>query len=198
MSGVTVSFSALLACLQTDIKRLIAFSTISQVAYLYVGVCVFNSTAAIFYLWLHAINKAVLFIICGYVIHICGGLTTLRKCGGVYRFILFFFSFCLIIFVNLAGMPGFVGFFFKELFLSQCLASQPLLVFVVSSFCLSFGLTGFYLYKLFYFTLFSYPKSHGTSYQLSAACKHLLSAGVSYLYARGSFTLNSVLKYFYF
>jgi NADH-quinone oxidoreductase subunit L len=50
VSCFSVSFAALLACMQNDIKRLIAFSTISQVAYLYVSVCLFNSTAAIFYL----------------------------------------------------------------------------------------------------------------------------------------------------
>jgi hypothetical protein len=134
---------------------------------------------------------------CGYIIHLCGGLTTLRKSGGTYRFLIFFFSYGLVIFLNLSGMPGFVGFFFKELFLSQCLTSQFLLSFVLISFCLSFGLTCFYLYKLFYFTLFSYPKGGHAIYAQTENFTSFAAANCVYLYTRSTFTLNSILTYFY-
>ena len=198
ISGISASFAALLACVQTDIKRLIAFSTISQIAYLYVSVCMFNPTATFLYLWLHAINKAILFILCGYMIHFCNGLTTLRRCGGLYRFLIFFFSYGLVILFNLTGVPGFVGFFYKELFLNQCLTSRVIAIFIINMFCLSFSFTFFYLYKLFFFTFFSYPKITSHFYSGAAILKVIEMIRATLLYINTVFTLNSILKYFYF
>src|SRR5574343_1313910 len=78
LGSMTIAFGALVASFQNDIKKLEAFSTISQMGYLFCGCGFFCYNEVLFYLIIHAFNKAFLFIIVGYIVHFFNGNTDLR------------------------------------------------------------------------------------------------------------------------
>jgi len=194
ISSVSISFAALVACFQTDVKRLIAYSTISQIGYLFANICVYTHAELFFYLWVHAFNKAILFITAGYLIHFCGGLTTLRRMGGLYRYTLIYISFIIIIVLNLMGVPYFLGFYFKELFLIQTPINNIGLRCIFGSFLFSFGLTAAYLCKLSYFIYFAYPKSCITALPLQFTNNKFNINETLYFY-NTLFTLSTIWTY---
>jgi NADH-quinone oxidoreductase subunit L len=117
--AVTIAFGAIVAAFQTDIKKLVAYSTISQIGYLVCG-CGFGCyEEVLIYLIVHAINKALLFILVGYIVHFFNGNTDMRQMGGAYLYA--FDIVCLIfgITLNLAGLPYSAGFYAKEFLLFQ-------------------------------------------------------------------------------
>ncbi len=110
----TAFFAATMALLENDIKKVLAYSTISQLGYMFVGVGAGAFTAGIFHLLTHAFFKALLFLGAGAVMHALGGTTDLRLMGGLRRKLpltsLFFATGAL----ALAGIPPFAGFFSKD------------------------------------------------------------------------------------
>lgn len=96
-----------------------------------------------------------LFILAGYIIHFCNGLTTLRRCGGMHKFFYTFTCYFLLIIINLVGFPLFLGFFFKEYILYQVFNHLWVMRLVLITFLLSFGMTFFYLYKLYFYLFFA-------------------------------------------
>ncbi|MBP1638496.1 MAG: nuoL [Bacteroidetes bacterium] len=159
IGAFTALFAAVIACTQTDIKRVLAYSTISQIAYMMfaLGVAGWGEgkmegfTASMFHLFTHAFFKALLFLGAGAVIHAVHtnemeGMGGLRKSLPITHFT--FLIACLAI----AGVPPFAGFFSKEAILSSALQTQPL-IFYVGLF--TSGLTAFYMFRL-YFRIFWY------------------------------------------
>jgi NADH-quinone oxidoreductase subunit L len=121
LGGITIAFGAITATFQTDIKKLVAFSTISQIGYLVCGAGLFCYEEVLLYLIIHALNKAFLFILVGYLVHFFNGNTDMRQMGGVY---LYSFDIAVLLFgvcLNLAGLPLSAGFFAKEFLLFQTL-----------------------------------------------------------------------------
>jgi NADH-quinone oxidoreductase subunit L len=121
LGAITLVFGAVTATFQNDIKKLVAYSTISQIGYLVCGCgfCCYNEV--LLYLVIHALNKAFLFIIVGYLVHFFNANTDLRQMGGVQ---LYFFDLTILLFgvcFNLAGAPYSAGFFGKELLVFQLL-----------------------------------------------------------------------------
>lgn len=119
IGSTTLAFSAVTASFQHDIKKLVAYSTISQIGYLICGCgcTLYNET--LLYLVIHALNKAFLFILVGYIVHFFNGNTDLRFMGNAYFLsfdvaILFF-----ILAANLSGLPYFAGFIGKEFLILQ-------------------------------------------------------------------------------
>jgi NADH-quinone oxidoreductase subunit L len=114
VGGVTALFAATIGLAQTDIKRVLAYSTISQLGYMFVAVGVGAYAAGIFHLVTHAFFKALLFLGAGSVIHGLHGEQDLRKMGGIAPRMLVTTVTFLVGAVGLAGIPPFAGFFSKD------------------------------------------------------------------------------------
>ena len=126
VGALTLAFGAVTAIFQTDIKKLVAYSTISQIGYLVCG-CGFGCyEEVIIYLLIHALNKAFLFVLVGYTVHFFSANTDMRQMGGAYSY-----SFEITLLLtgscfNLAGLPYSAGFIGKELLLSQVLRDDAI------------------------------------------------------------------------
>jgi NADH-quinone oxidoreductase subunit L len=121
LGALTLSFGAITAAFQHDIKKLVAYSTISQIGYLVCGCGFCCYEEVLLYLIIHALNKAFLFILVGYIVHFFNGNTDMRQMGGVY---LYSFDIIVLLFgvsFNLAGLPYSAGFLGKEFLLFQIL-----------------------------------------------------------------------------
>jgi NADH-quinone oxidoreductase subunit L len=112
--GYTIAYGAVVASNQDDIKKLVAYSTISQMGYLVCGCGYGAYEEVLIYMIIHAINKAFLFIIVGYTVHFFNGNTDLRQISHIY---LYASDICIFIFftcLNLLGLPYLMGFYAKE------------------------------------------------------------------------------------
>src|SRR3989442_1176410 len=119
VGGVTAIFAATIALVQTDIKRVLAYSTISQLGYMFAAVGVGAYTAGIFHLVTHAFFKALLFLGAGSVIHALGGEQDLRRMGGLAPRMVPTAVTMTIGAAGLSGVPGFAGVFSNDEILSS-------------------------------------------------------------------------------
>ena len=110
----TALMAALVATVQTDIKRVLAYSTMSQVGYMFFAVAIGAEVAGIFHLVTHAFFKALLFLAAGNVIHALHGEQDLRRMGGLWREMPVTSFLFLIGALALAGIPPLAGFFSKD------------------------------------------------------------------------------------
>jgi len=132
LGAVTLAFAAISAIFQNDIKKLVAYSTISQIGYLVCGCGFCCYEEVLIYLIIHALNKAFLFILVGYLVHYFNGNTDMRQMGGIY---LYSFDITVMLFgvcFNLAGLPYSAGFLGKEFLLFQLLKDDFLSILVRS------------------------------------------------------------------
>ena len=149
VGAFTALFAAVIAVTQTDIKRVLAFSTISQIAYMMVALSVTGFSASMFHLFTHAFFKALLFLGAGVVIHAVhtnemGGMGGLRKYMPVTH--ITFLIACLAI----SGIPPFSGFFSKDAILHAAWEHDKILFFTLWAVA---GVTAFYMFRL-YFSVF--------------------------------------------
>jgi NADH-quinone oxidoreductase subunit L len=114
VGGLTALFAATIAFAQTDIKKVLAYSTVSQLGYMFMAAGVGAYAAAIFHLGTHAFFKALLFLGSGSVIHAMGGEQDMRRMGGLRRVLPTTFWTFLIATIAIAGIPPFAGFFSKD------------------------------------------------------------------------------------
>jgi NADH:ubiquinone oxidoreductase subunit 5 (subunit L)/multisubunit Na+/H+ antiporter MnhA subunit len=121
LGAVTIAFGAITATFQNDIKKLIAYSTISQIGYLICGCGFAIYDEVLIYLIIHAFNKAFLFILAGFIVHYFAGNTDMRQMGGIYMYTFDITVYLLILTLNLAGLPYSAGFYAKEFILFQLL-----------------------------------------------------------------------------
>lgn len=132
MGGLTIAIGSVLAFFQNDIKKLVAYSTISQMGYLFCG-CGFLLFEEVFlYLIIHAINKAFLFILVGYIVHFFSNNTDFRYNGGLYIYSYDILISVIVISINLIGLPYSAGFLSKEFLFFQLLRDSFLLYFIRS------------------------------------------------------------------
>src|SRR6202789_2402848 len=119
----TAFFAATVGMVQTDIKRVLAYSTISQLGYMFLACGVAAYSAAIFHLVTHAFFKGLLFLAAGSVIHALGGEQDLRSMGGLRKDLpITFWTMTAAIFA-ITGLPPFAGFFSKDAILYQAFHS---------------------------------------------------------------------------
>ena len=155
IGGVTALFAATIALFQLDIKRVLAYSTISQLGYMFMGESAHDYGSGIFHLTTHAYFKALLFLAAGAVIHALGGEQDMREMGGLrYRLKITFWTF-LIGALAISGIPPLAGFWSKDEILSSLLAQATSgggSVFYVlwALGLLTAGLTAFYMFRLVY------------------------------------------------
>ncbi|MEO6667498.1 MAG: NADH-quinone oxidoreductase subunit L [Nitrospiria bacterium] len=150
VGGLTALFAATIGLVQTDIKRVLAYSTVSQLGYMFVGCAVGAYTAAIFHLVTHAFFKALLFLGAGSVIHALGGEQDIRKMGGLKAEIPVTALTFIIGTIAIAGLPPLAGFWSKDEILGMAFkGGHPILwaVGMTGAF-----LTSFYMFRLFYLT----------------------------------------------
>ena len=119
LGAVTLLAAGLIALVQTDIKRVIAYSTMSQIGYMFVGAGLGAYAAGMFHLMTHAFFKALLFMAAGIVIHALAGEQDVRKMRGLGRHIPWTYRFFLVGALALAAMPPFAGFFSKDAILAS-------------------------------------------------------------------------------
>jgi len=149
IGAITAVFAATIALTQFDIKRVLAYSTISQLGYMFLGVGVGAFGAGIFHLMTHAFFKALLFLGAGSVMHAMGGDTDIRRMGGLRRYMpVTYFTF-LAATLAIAGVPGFSGFFSKDEILWGAFLHDRFLwgLGVFGAF-----LTAFYMFRLLFLT----------------------------------------------
>lgn len=155
----TIAFGAVVGFFQNDIKKLVAYSTISQMGYLVCG-CGFTAyEEVIFYLMVHAVNKAFLFVIVGYTVHYFNSNTDLRQMSTIYLYSLDISIFFLLTCFNLMGLPYTAGFYSKEFLLFQVLRFDVLGLVVRSMWFISFIFTPLYMLKLVISVSFDFKKS---------------------------------------
>lgn len=145
----TAIFAATIALKQNDIKKVLAYSTVSQLGYMFLGLGVGAYTGAVFHVMTHAFFKALLFLAAGSVIHAMHHEQDIRKMGGLKKHLpithITFLLGCLAI----AGIPPFSGFFSKDEILTAAFAHNPLYYFVGVGGAL---LTAFYMFRLYTLT----------------------------------------------
>ena len=150
----TALFAATIGLVQTDIKKVLAYSTVSQLGYMFLACGVGAFSAGIFHLMTHAFFKGLLFLAAGSVIHAIGGEQDMRRMGGLRKKIPVTFWTMFMATLAIAGAPGFSGFFSKdEILLAAQRASTPLWALGV----LTAGLTSFYMFRLLFLTFFGAP-----------------------------------------
>lgn len=164
LGSLTLSFGAVTAIFQNDIKKLVAYSTISQIGYLVCGCGFCCYEEVLIYLIIHALNKAFLFILVGYIVHFFNGNTNTKQMGGVY-----FYSFDITILLfgvafNLAGLPYSAGFLGKEFLLFQIFKDDFLSILIRATWLVSFFFTPIYMFILTFVVIFGPKKGVLSTY----------------------------------
>ncbi|GAC1455420.1 MAG: NADH-quinone oxidoreductase subunit L [Ktedonobacteraceae bacterium] len=155
IGGATALFAATIALFQLDIKRVLAYSTISQLGYMFLGEGAGNYSAGIFHLTTHAYFKALLFLGAGAVIHALGGEQDMRKMGGLRGKLPITFWTFLIAALAISGIFPFAGFWSKDeilgSMLAQATATGNVWYYILWGVgLLTAGLTAFYMFRLFF------------------------------------------------
>jgi NADH-quinone oxidoreductase subunit L len=153
----TAFFAATIGLVQTDIKKVLAYSTVSQLGYMFLACGVGAFSAGIFHLMTHAFFKALLFLAAGSVIHAMGGEQDMRKMGGLSTKIKYTYLTMLIATLAIAGIPPLAGFFSKDAILLsafQIEGGHPLYAIGL----LTALLTSFYMFRLIFLTFSGKPR----------------------------------------
>jgi NADH-quinone oxidoreductase subunit L len=159
VGAATAIFAATIALVQNDIKRVLAYSTISQLGYMFLGCGVAAYSAAIFHLMTHAFFKALLFLAAGAVIHSLGGEQDLRKMGGLRKKLPITFAVTTVGVLAIAGIPPFAGFFSKDAILYAAFLQGTNGKILYSVGLLTAFLTAFYMFRLWYLTFMGESRS---------------------------------------
>lgn len=150
LGALTALYAATIATAQNDIKRIVAYSTVSQLGYMFMGLGLGAYTAGIYHLFTHAFFKACLFLGCGSVIHALSGEQDIRKMGGLFPHIKITSITFLIAALANAGIFPFAGFFSKDEILWAAFSGGHYFIWAIgatAAFCSSF-----YMFRLFFLT----------------------------------------------
>jgi len=169
LGALTLVVAGLVALVQTDIKRVIAYSTMSQIGYMFVGVGVGAYANGMFHLMTHAFFKALLFMAAGLVIHHLAGEQDIRQMGGLRHVMPKTAIAFLVGSLALVGIPPLSGFFSKDSILASALASGGYGAVLFLAGLLGALLTGIYTFRLFFIVFLGQPsqlvreQAHGHS-----------------------------------
>ena len=148
--AVTALFAATIALVQNDIKRIIAYSTISQLGYMFLACGVGAYGAGIFHLYTHAFFKALLFLGAGSVMHSMQGELDIQKMGGLKKYMPVTYWTFLAASLSISGIPGFAGFFSKDEILWKAYSAGGIGILLWGLGTLAALLTAFYSFRLFF------------------------------------------------
>ncbi len=155
VGALTAFYAATIGLVQTDIKKVLAYSTVSQLGYMFLGLGVGAYASGVFHLMTHAFFKGLLFLAAGSVIHAMGGDQEMPHMGGLRTKIPITFWTMFIATFAIAGIPGFAGFFSKDEILEAARASNIWLWLLG---LIGAGLTSFYMFRLIFLTFFGKPR----------------------------------------
>lgn len=207
ITGILTSlFAATIGLFQNDIKKVLAYSTVSQLGLMFLGLGVGAYTGAVFHVMTHAFFKALLFLAAGSVIHAMHHEQDIRKMGGLKKYLPITFATFLIGTIAISGIPPFAGFFSKDEILAHAWEYHPIywLLGVITSL-----MTAFYMFRLLYLTFFGkFRGTHEQEHHLHESPKAmtiplivlaLLSviggfAGIPEIFAKKSHFLESFLS----
>ncbi|GAA5495049.1 NADH-quinone oxidoreductase subunit L [Rubritalea halochordaticola] len=158
IGGLTSLFAALMATQQDDIKKILAYSTLSQLGYMVMAVGLIAPEAGMFHLYTHAWFKALLFLGSGAVIYACHHEQDIWKMGGLFKKMPITAITFLIGTAALTAIPGFSGFYSKELILEAALKKNQPLFYIAAFVAL---LTTFYMFRLFFIAFLGKARAHG-------------------------------------
>ena len=162
IGGFTALLAALIAVQQNDIKRILAYSTLSQLGYMIMAVGLAGPTPAMFHLTTHAFFKALLFLGAGSVIHSLHEEQDIWKMGGLCKKMGITFWTFLVGTLALSGVPPFSGFYSKDSILGQALEQKNYLLFTLGAAVA--GLTAFYMFRLFYVAFVGKPRTEAAGH----------------------------------
>lgn len=155
IGAATAFFAGTIALTQVDLKRVLAYSTVSQLGYMFLAVGVGAYTAAVFHLMTHAFFKALLFLGAGSVMHALGDVIDIRRMGGLRKKMPVTFITFIIGGAALAGFPLTAGFFSKDEILAKAFEYHPAL-WVVG--IITAGMTAFYTFRAIFIAFFGQPR----------------------------------------
>ena len=153
----TAVFAATIGLAQNDIKKVFAYSTVSQLGYMFLGLGAGAFSAGIFHLMTHAFFKALLFLGAGSVIHALGGEQDLREMGGLRKKIPITFTVLMCAGVAIAGVPPFSGFHSKDAILLAAYHHAPWMYWVG---VITAGMTAFYVFRALFLCFFGEYRGH--------------------------------------
>ncbi len=162
IGGFTALLAALIALQQNDIKRILAYSTLSQLGYMVMAVGLGGPTAAMFHLTTHAFFKALLFLAAGSVIHALHHEQDIWKMGALRKKMPVTFWTFLVGTLALCGVPPFSGFYSKDAILAQAWHAHDYPLFAIAVFVAM--LTTFYMFRLFFVALVGEPRTNEASH----------------------------------
>jgi len=164
--GITTALlAATIGLVQTDIKRVLAYSTVSQLGYMFFAAGVGAYSASVFHLFTHAFFKALLFLGAGSVIHAIGGDQDLMRMGGLRKFTPVTHFTMLIAALAISGIPPFAGFFSKDEILWSAWAGGHPVIWALG--LITAGLTAFYMFRLIFLAFYGSERfSHETRHHL--------------------------------
>jgi len=154
----TAVFAATIGLAQNDIKKVFAYSTVSQLGYMFLGLGLGAYSAGIFHLMTHAFFKALLFLGAGSVIHGLSGEQDLRHMGGLRKAMPITFITLGIASLSISGVPGFAGFYSKDAILAAAFESASPWMFWVGA--ATAGITAFYVFRAYFLTFFGKYRGH--------------------------------------
>ena len=152
IGACTALFAATIALVQPDIKKVLAYSTISQLGYMFLGVGSANFASGIFHVMTHACFKGLLFLCAGSVIHALGGEQDMNKMGGLRSKLPITFWTMLTATCAISAFPPFSGYFSKDLILEAAYESGHFGLWLIG--VITAGLTAFYMFRLIFMTFF--------------------------------------------
>ncbi|MEE2775538.1 MAG: NADH-quinone oxidoreductase subunit L [Acidobacteriota bacterium] len=148
----TAIMAATIGMAQTDIKKVLAYSTVSQLGYMFLACGVGAYIAAIFHVFTHAFFKALLFLGSGSVIHAMGGEQDMRHMGGLRKYMPVTYKTFLVGTIAIAGIPPLAGFFSKDEILAATFLEHRYILWGIGIF--TAGLTAMYMFRVVYLTFF--------------------------------------------
>ena len=175
IGALTAIFAATIGLAQNDIKRVLAYSTVSQLGYMFLALGVGAFAAGVFHVFTHAFFKALLFLGAGSVIHAMSGQQEMQHMGALHRKIRTTFGTMLIATLAIAGIPGFAGFFSKDAILWEAWSREGgayrYLWYIAF---LTALMTSFYMFRLIYLTFFGKPRmSHEVEHHIHESPKSM-------------------------
>ena len=153
----TAAFAATIGLVQNDIKKVFAYSTVSQLGYMFLGAGTGAFSAGIYHLMTHAFFKALLFLGAGSVIHALSGEQDMRNMGGLRKKIPVTFWTLMMAAIAISGVPPFAGFFSKDAILVAAYQHAPWMYWVGT---ITAGLTAFYVFRAMFLTFFGEYRGH--------------------------------------
>jgi NADH-quinone oxidoreductase subunit L len=160
----TAVFAATIGLAQYDIKKVFAYSTVSQLGYMFLGVGVGAFSAGVWHLMTHAFFKALLFLGAGSVIHACHGEQDMRHMGGLKKYAPWTCGVLACASLAIAGFPFTSGFFSKDAILGAAYAHAPWMYWVG---VVTAGMTAFYVWRAFWMTFWGDYRGHGHPHESS-------------------------------